>query len=84
MALLVTSVLIPLRNLMYTPAEPVKAPDVVTPTRRPTLVCRWVRDDRTGRPVARWVAEEDLSQEDIADSCEQIAAFLRSSDQAVA
>jgi hypothetical protein len=73
-----TSVLIPLRNLVYSPAEPVTEPDVVTPTRRPALVCRWVLDDRTGRPVARWVAEED-----IADSCEQIAAFLRSSDQDV-
>jgi hypothetical protein len=72
MASFMTSVLIPLRSLATTPA------------RRPTLVCRWVLDPRTGRPVARWVAEPEMTEQELADSCEQIAAFLRSSDQAVA
>jgi hypothetical protein len=84
MASLVTSVLIPLRTFVYTPVEVVTASHRVPAARRPALVCRWVRDDSTGRPVARWVAEPGPAEAELANSSRQITALLRSSDQAVA
>jgi hypothetical protein len=44
------------------------------------LVCRWVLEDGPGsRLVAHWMVEEDVE-----DSFDQIAAYLRSSDTAIA
>jgi hypothetical protein len=49
---------------------------------RGRLVCLWVVEGGPGgRLVAHWVREEDLDAE---CACEEVAAFLQSSDAALA
>jgi hypothetical protein len=71
----VTSVLIPFRKLRRPSAEAALAQPVEA-GRPAALGCRGVRDERSGRPVARWVAEPDVAEE--------VAPYLRSSDRRVA
>jgi hypothetical protein len=74
MASLVKSVLIPLRNIVHSPVEVTTTPTHVHPARPPALLCRWVLDDRTGRPVATWVAEPEVAEHVLTASIDQAVA----------
>jgi hypothetical protein len=59
---------------VYSRVEVTTTPTRVPGWRPPALACRWVLDDRTGRPVAQWVAEPELAGQELTASSDQAVA----------